>query len=208
MTNLDSLLKSRDIILPSKVYIIKAMGFPIVVYGCESWTRKKAECWRTDTFELWCWRRLSRVLWTARISNNPILRRSTLNIHWGTDAEAEAPILWSPYGKNWFIEEDPDAGEDWGQEEKVVTENDLVGWYHQLNGHEFDQTPGDSEGQGSLICCSPWSCKDLDITEQLNSNSDLFSVDCKCECWMCVSVVSSILLTLIFLASTCIIFNT
>ena len=64
----------------------------------------------------------------------------------------------------------------------MVTENDLVGWYHQLNGHEFDQTPGDSEGQGSLICCSPWSCKDLDITEQLNSNSDLFSVDCKCEC--------------------------
>ena len=63
-----------------------------------------------------------------------------------------------------------------------MTENDLVGWYHQLNGHEFDQTPGDSEGQGSLICCSPWSCKDLDITEQLNSNSDLFSVDCKCEC--------------------------
>ena len=64
----------------------------------------------------------------------------------------------------------------------MVTENDLVGWYHQLNGHEFDQTPGDSEGQGSLTCCSPWSCKDLDMTEQLNSNSDLFSVDCKCEC--------------------------
>ena len=174
MTNLDSVLKSRDIILPSKVYSIEAMGFPIVMYGCESWTIKRAECWRTDGFELWCWRRLSRVLWTARISNNPILRKSIPDIHWRTDAEAEAPILWSPYGEDWFIEKDPDAGEDWGQEEKVVTENDLVGWYHQLNGHESEQTPGDSEGQGSLVCCSPWGCKDLDTTERLNSNSDLF----------------------------------
>ena len=118
---------------------------------------------------------LSRVLWTARISNNPILRKSIPDIHWRTDAEAEAPILWSPYGEDWFIEKDPDAGEDWGQEEKVVTENDLVGWYHQLNGHESEQTPGDSEGQGSLACCSPWGCKESDTTEWLNWTASVIS---------------------------------
>ena len=74
MTNLDSILKSRDITLPTKVRLVKAMAFPLVVYGCESWTVKKAECWRIDAFELWCWRRLLRVPWTARISNQSILK--------------------------------------------------------------------------------------------------------------------------------------
>ena len=82
MTNLDSMLKSRDIILPTKVFIVKAMFFPVVMYGCESWTIKKAELWRTDTFELWCWRRLLRVPWTARRSNQSILKKWVLNIHW------------------------------------------------------------------------------------------------------------------------------
>ena len=82
MTNLDSILKSRDITLPKKVHLVKAMVFPVVMYGCESCTTKKAEHWRIDAFELWCWRRLLRVPWTARRSNQSILKKSVLNIHW------------------------------------------------------------------------------------------------------------------------------
>ena len=82
MTNLDSIFKSRDITLPTKVHLVKAMDFPVVMYGCENWTVKKAECWRIDAFELWCWRRLLRVPSTARRSNQSILKRSVLNIHW------------------------------------------------------------------------------------------------------------------------------
>ena len=82
MTNLDSILKSRDITLPTKVHLAKAMVFPVVVYECESWTIKKAECQRINPFELWCWRRLLRVPWTARRSNQSVLKESVLNIHW------------------------------------------------------------------------------------------------------------------------------
>ena len=82
MTNLDSILKSRDVTLPTKVRIVKAMVFPVVMYGCESWTIKKAEHQRINAFELWCWRRVLRVPWTARRSNQSILKKSTLNIHW------------------------------------------------------------------------------------------------------------------------------
>ena len=82
MTNLDSILKSRDITLPTKVHLVKAMVFPVVMYGCESWTIKKAECRRIDVLELWCWRRLLRVPWTARKSNQPILKEISLNILW------------------------------------------------------------------------------------------------------------------------------
>ena len=82
-----------------------------------------------------------------------------------TGAEAEVPILWPPDAKSQLTGKDPDAGEDWGQEEKGTTEDEMVGWQHRLNGHELEQTPGDSEGQGSLVCCSPWGHKDL-VTEQ------------------------------------------
>ena len=85
-----------------------------------------------------------------------------------TDAEAETPILWPPDVKRRLIRKDPDAGKDWRQEEKGVTEDEMVGWHLQLNGHEFEQTLGGSEGQGSLAWCSPWVCKELDTTEQLN----------------------------------------
>ena len=81
-----------------------------------------------------------------------------------TDVEAEGQILWPPDVKSWLTGKDPDAGKDWGQEEKGVTEHELVGWHHWLNGHEFEQTLGDSEGQGSLVCCSPWGYKELDLT--------------------------------------------
>ena len=95
MTNLDSILKSRDITLPTKVRLVKAVVFPIVMYGCESQTIKKAECQRTDAFELCCWRRLLTVPWTARRSNQSILKEISLGIFIGrTDAEAETPILW------------------------------------------------------------------------------------------------------------------
>ena len=92
MTNLDSIFKSRDIALPAKVHLVKAMVFPVIMYGCESWTVKKAEPWRIDAFELWCWRRLLRVPWTARRSNQSILKESWVFIG-RTDAEAESPIL-------------------------------------------------------------------------------------------------------------------
>ena len=87
-----------------------------------------------------------------------------------TDAEAEPPIFWPPEEKIQLIGKDSDAGEDWGQEEKGGTEDEIVGWHHRLNGHEFEQTPGVSEGQGSLACCSPWCLKELDMTERLNNN--------------------------------------
>ena len=94
MTNLNSILKSRDITLPTKVRLVKAMVFPVVMYGCESWTVKKAECRIIYAFELWCWRRLLRVRWTARRSNQSVLKRSVLVVLRRTDAEAETPILW------------------------------------------------------------------------------------------------------------------
>ena len=100
MTNLDSILRSRDITLPTKVHLVKAMVFPVVMYGCESWTIKKAECRKIDAFELWCWRRLLRVPWTARRSNQSILKEVSPE---RTDVEAEAPILWLPDAKNWLL---------------------------------------------------------------------------------------------------------
>ena len=122
MTNLDSILKSRDITLSTKVHLAKAMVFPVVMYGCESWTIKKAEHWRIDAFELWCWRRLF---------ESPLDCKKIQPVHpkgdksWvfigRTDVEAETPILWPPHAKRWLIGKDSDAGRDWGQEEKGMT---------------------------------------------------------------------------------------
>ena len=88
-----------------------------------------------------------------------------------TKAEAEAPKIWPPDVKNWLTEKDPDAGKDWRQEEKRMTEDEMVGWHQQLNGHEFEQALGDDEGQGGLVCYTPWGHKQLDITEWLNNNN-------------------------------------
>ena len=157
MTNLDSILKSRDITLPTKVCLVKAMVFPLVKYGCESWTIKKAECWRIDAFELWHWKRLLRVPWTARRSKpvHPKGNQSWIFIE-RTDVEAETPILCLPDVKNRLIGKDPDARKGWRREEKGTTEDEMVGWHHRLDGHEFEQAPGVGDGQGSLVCCSPW----------------------------------------------------
>ena len=85
-----------------------------------------------------------------------------------TDAEAETPILWPPDAKNWLLGKDPDAGKDWRQEEKGMTEDEMVGWHHWLDGHEFEQALGVGDGQGSIVCCSPWSHKESDTTKRLN----------------------------------------
>ena len=112
MTNPDRVLKSGDITLPTKVHIVKSMVFTVVMYGCESWTIKKAEYQRIDAFKLWCWRRLLRVLWTARRSNQSILKEVTSIFIGRTDAEAEAPILWPPDRKSRLIGKDSDAGKE------------------------------------------------------------------------------------------------
>ena len=169
MKNLDSILKSRNITLLTKVCLVKAMAFPVIMYGCESWTIKKAECQRIDAFELWCWKRFLKVSWTSRRSNQSILKGNQSWILTGrTDAETEVPILWPPDAKNWLIGKDPDAGKDWRQEEKGMTVDEMVGWHHWLDGHEFEQTLRVVNGQGRLACCSPWGCKELDMTERLN----------------------------------------
>ena len=139
--------------------------FPVVMYGCESWTIKKAEHWRIYAFELWCWRRLLRVPWTARRSNQSILKeispeysleglmlklQSLGHLLWRTDSLKETLIL----GKM--------------QEEKGTTEDKMVGWHHRLNGHGFGWTPGVGDGQGGLACCDSWCCKRSDTTEPLN----------------------------------------
>ena len=168
MTNLDSILKSRDITLPTKFCLVKAMVFPVVMYGCESWTIQKAEHRRIDAFELWCWRRLLRVPWTARRSNHSILKEISPGCSLeGLILKLKTPILWPPDGKSWLIWKDPDARKDWRQEEKKITEDEMVRWYHWLDGHEFEQAPGVGDGQGSLACCSSWGCKEY-MTEQLN----------------------------------------
>ena len=121
MTNPDTILKIKDITLLPKVCIAKAMVFPVVMYGCESWALKKAENWRIDVFELWCWRSLLRALDCKEIKpDNPKGNQPWLFIG-RTDVEAEAPILWPPDVKCLLIGKDPDAGKDWGQEEKGAT---------------------------------------------------------------------------------------
>ena len=133
MTNRDSILKSRDIILPKKALLVKAMVFPVVMYGCESWTVKKTECQLIDDFELWCWRRLLRLPCTARRSNKSILKE----INPGISLEGQMLKLKLQYFCHLIglIKKDFDAGSDWGQEEKGTTEDEMAGWHHRLNGH-------------------------------------------------------------------------
>ena len=166
LTNLNSILKRRDIILLTKVHLVKAMVFPVVMYGCESWTTKKAERERIGAFELWYFE-LLRVPWSARRSNQSILRNQSQIFIGRTDAEAETPILWPPDAKNWLIGKDPYSGKDWRQE-KGITKDETVGWHHQLHGNEFKQAPGVADGQGSLVCCSSRGPRESDTTEWLN----------------------------------------
>ena len=139
MTNLDRILKSRDIILPTNICLIKAMVFPVVMYGRESWTVKKAEHWQTDAFVLWCWRRLLRVPWTARRSNQSILKEISPECSLeGLMLQLKLQYFWPPHAKSWLIGKDPDAGKDWGQEQKETPEDEMARWHHRLDGHEFE----------------------------------------------------------------------
>ena len=142
MTNLDSILKSRDITLSRKFHLVKAMVFPVVMFGCESWTIKKAELRRIDNF------------WTVVLKKtleSPSDCKEVQPVHpkgdqsWifigRTDVETETPILWPPDAKSWLTGKDPDAGRDWGQEEKGMREDEMAGWHHWINGRDFEWTP-------------------------------------------------------------------
>ena len=142
--------------------------------GCESRTIKKAEHWRIDAIELWCWRRLLRVPWTTRRSNQSILKETSpeysleklmlkLKLRYFGPLDAKSQLN----GKA------PDAGKDWGQQQKGATEDETVGWHHRLNRHEFELVLGVGDGQGSLACYSPRGCKESDTTEQLNNNKNM-----------------------------------
>ena len=138
------------------------------MYGCESWTIKKAECRRIVAFELWCWRRLLRVLWTARRSNQSILKE----INSGCSLEGLMLKVKLQYFGHLMQSVDSLEKtlilEDWGQEEKETTEDEMVGWHHWLNGHGFGWNLGVGEGQGGLVCCGSWSHKESNMTEWLN----------------------------------------
>ena len=172
MTNLDSVLKCRDVTLLTRVHVAKAMIFPVVMYRCESWTIEKTVpknwCFQTVVLE----KTLESPLDFKEIKPvNPVGNQPGIFIG-RTDTEAEAPIFWPPGVKSWFIGKDPDAGKYQRQKEKGVTEDETFGGHHQINGHEYEQTMGDNEGQGSLVCCSPCGCKDFNTTERLNNNNN------------------------------------
>ena len=137
-TNLDTVLKWRDITLPTMIHIVKAVVFPVVMYECESCTIKKIERWKTDAFELWCWRRphFESPLDCREIKPvNPKGNQSWIFIG---RIDAEALIFWPPDAKSQLIRKNLDAGKDWRQDKKGTTEDEMVGWHHQLNGHEFE----------------------------------------------------------------------
>ena len=168
MTNLHSILKSRDITLPTKVCLVKAMVFPVVMYRCESWTIKKAERQRTDAFKLWCWIRLLRVPWTARRSNQSILK--------GISPGCSLVGLMLKLKPQYFghlmqrvdsFEKTLMLGNIEGKRRRG-RQDEMVGWHHQLNGHGFGWTLGAGDGRGGLVCCSSWGCKGSDTTERLN----------------------------------------
>ena len=134
MTN----LKCRDITMPTKVRLVKAMVFPVVMNGCDSWTIKKAECQRIDAFELWCWRRLLRVPWTARRSNQSILKEISPEYSLEGLLKLKLQYFGHLMRRVDSLEKDSDAGRDWGQEEKGTTEDEMAGWHHRLKWHEFE----------------------------------------------------------------------
>ena len=159
----------------TKVHIVKAMVLPIVMYGCENWTIEKAECWRIGAFELWCWKRLLRVPWTARLKQSILKEISPAYSLEGLMLKLKIQYFGHLMPRTDSLEKDADAGKDWGQEEKGTTEDEMVGWRHQLNGHEFELAPGEAEGQGSLMCCSPWGYKESDMTERLKTELKRYS---------------------------------
>ena len=168
LTNLESIFKSRDITLPTKIPVVKAMVFTVVMYRCESWTVKKAESRRIDAFKLWCWRRLLRVPWTARRSNQSILKEITLgcslegmmlklklqyfgHLMWRVDSLEKTLMLGGIGGRR-----------------RRGRQDEMAGWHHWLHGRESEWTPGVGDGQGGLACCNSWGHKESDKTKRLN----------------------------------------
>ena len=151
-----------------KVCLVKAMFFfPVVMYGCESWTIKES-CVPKN----WCF-------WTVVLEKtleSPLDSEGIQPVHPKGNqpwifigrTDAEAPILWPPDAKNWLNGKDPNVGKDWRQEKKGMTKDEMVGWHHWLNEHEFEETLGDGEGQGILACCTPWGRRESDTTERFN----------------------------------------
>ena len=166
MTSLGTMLKSRNIALPTKVRIVKAMVFPLVMYGCESWTIKKAKRWRIDAFELWCWRRLLKVPWTTRRSNQSILKE----ISPGCSLEGLMLKLKLQYFGHLMRRADSfEKTLMLGKiEDRKRRGRQRIRWHHLLDGHGFGWTPGVGDGQGGLACCSSWGHKESDTTERLN----------------------------------------
>ena len=168
MTNLDSIFKSRDITLPTKVHLVKAMVFPVVIYGCESWTVKKAEHRRIDAFELWRWRRLLRVSWTARRSNQPILKEISPVCSLGglmlkLKLQYFGHLMWrvTHWKRLWCWEGLGSGGEG--------DDRGWDGWIASRTRWMWSEwTPGVGDGQGGLVCCNSWGHKESDTTEQLN----------------------------------------
>ena len=145
--------------MPTKVHLVKAMVFPVVMYRCESWTIKKAECQIIDAFELWCWRRLLRVPWTARRSNQSILKEISLGYSLeGLMLELKLQYFGHLMQKADSFEKTLMLGKIEGRRRRG-RQDEMVGWHHQLNGHEFGWTLGVGDGQGGLACCSSWGCR-------------------------------------------------
>ena len=156
--------KKKDITLMTNVCLVKAMVFPVIMYGCVSWTIKKAEHQRIDAFELWCWRRLLRVHWTAR-SNQLILKEISPEY---SLKGLMLKLMFQYFGQLMQITDSLDKPLMLGKtdaEKKGTTEDEMVGWHHGLVGNEFEQAPGVDDGQGSLVCCSPWGCEELNTTK-------------------------------------------
>ena len=158
--NLDSILKIRDINLTTKVCLVKAMVFPVVMYGYESGPQRKLSA--EELMLLNCGAGEDSWESFGLQEIKPVHPEGNQYCIFIGRTDAETPILWPPDAKNWFIGKDLDAGKDWRQEEKGVTEDEMVGWHHQLNGHEFEQALRVHDGQGSLACCSPWAAKESD----------------------------------------------
>ena len=163
MTNLDSIFKGRDITLPTKVRLVKAMVFPVVMYRCESWTIKKAEHWRTDAFELWCWRRLLRVPWTARRSNQSILKEIS------PGCSLEGLMLQLKLQSFGHLLRRVDSLEKTlmlggiGGKRRRGWQDEMAGWHHGLDGRESEWTLGVGDGQGGLACCNSWGRKESEL---------------------------------------------
>ena len=143
------------------------MSYPVVMYGCESWTVKKAECWRIDAFELWCWRRLLRVPWTARRSKQSILKETSPGCSLeGLMLRLKLQYFGHLMGRVDSLEKTLMLGGFGGRRRRG--QQRMAGWHHQLDGHEFEWTPGVGDGQGGLACCDSWGRKESDMTEWLN----------------------------------------